>query len=252
MSKHVVLGGFGHVGSHIVKKLTERGCEVISVSRSPHNARYPLEQTITGDITEEGFLSNLVNNQDKVYLCCAPSYQNWDTDFLPMIERISQELSDKHIVLVYADNLYMYGPQTGTFCENTSPSTLGPKGQIRFEAYHSLVEKKGNWNIVTCRAADFYGPGVHQALMGELVFKSALEGKSAIYLGSLSSVHSFTYIEDFAQAMITLAEDKRAYGGIWHVPMRCQSVLKPSLTKYLNKWVLNQKSKTYQVGKRQH
>jgi nucleoside-diphosphate-sugar epimerase len=50
------------------------------------------------------------------------------------------------------------------------------------------------------------------------VFGSALGGKAAQVLGNPDALHTYTFVEDFARALITLGEREEALGEIWHVP----------------------------------
>jgi nucleoside-diphosphate-sugar epimerase len=37
-------------------------------------------------------------------------------------------------------------------------------------------------------------------------------------IGNMKMPHTYTYVDDFARGLITLAENEEALGGIWHVP----------------------------------
>jgi nucleoside-diphosphate-sugar epimerase len=70
---------------------------------------------------------------------------------------------------------------------------------------------------VVC-ASDFYGPGVTFALLGDRVFRPAIDGGTINLLGDADVPHSYTYIEDFAQAIVVIAGEAGSFGQIWHVP----------------------------------
>ena len=50
------------------------------------------------------------------------------------------------------------------------------------------------------------------------MFANALHGKPAQVLGNPDLPHTVTYIDDFARALVTLAERHEALGQVWHVP----------------------------------
>jgi len=54
--------------------------------------------------------------------------------------------------------------------------------------------------------------------MGSRVFGRALEGKSALVVGNPERLHTFTFIDDFGKALVTLGEREEALGRAWHVP----------------------------------
>jgi nucleoside-diphosphate-sugar epimerase len=53
---------------------------------------------------------------------------------------------------------------------------------------------------------------------GDRVFGFAVEGKAAQFTGRLDVPHTYTYIDDFGEAMVILAENEEALGQAWHVP----------------------------------
>jgi nucleoside-diphosphate-sugar epimerase len=55
-------------------------------------------------------------------------------------------------------------------------------------------------------------------MLGTRVVGRLLAGKPAQVLGDPDRRHSFTYIEDFGRALVTLATDPRAAGETWIVP----------------------------------
>ena len=51
-----------------------------------------------------------------------------------------------------------------------------------------------------------------------MFFNAALAGKPANVLGNIDLPHTFTYIKDFASALVVLGEHDEALGKAWHVP----------------------------------
>jgi nucleoside-diphosphate-sugar epimerase len=68
------------------------------------------------------------------------------------------------------------------------------------------------------RASDFYGPFARQSTAGERIFGRALRGQPAQVLGDPDLPHTYTFIDDFAGALVTLGERDEAVGRVWHVP----------------------------------
>jgi nucleoside-diphosphate-sugar epimerase len=54
--------------------------------------------------------------------------------------------------------------------------------------------------------------------VGDRVFARAIQGKPAQVLGDPDQLHTVTYIDDFARALVTLGESEEALGHVWHVP----------------------------------
>ncbi len=67
-------------------------------------------------------------------------------------------------------------------------------------------------------ATIFYGEGVLNSVFGDRVFIPAIQGKTAEAVGNLDMPHTYTYIGDFARAMIILGAREESTGKVWHVP----------------------------------
>jgi nucleoside-diphosphate-sugar epimerase len=80
------------------------------------------------------------------------------------------------------------------------------------------AHRAGKAQVAIARASDFYGEDVLNSVFGDRVFIPALQGKTAEAIGNLNLPHSYTYIRDFARAMIVLGEREEAIGQVWHVP----------------------------------
>jgi nucleoside-diphosphate-sugar epimerase len=69
------------------------------------------------------------------------------------------------------------------------------------------------------RAADFYGPGVTNSAMGDMVCAALVAGKTASVMGNPDLLHTYSYIEDVGQGLATLGTRPEAAGEIWHLPV---------------------------------
>ena len=122
--------------------------------------------------------------------------------------------------VVYADNLYAYGPVAGPLTEDLPYLASGRNGRLRAALAEQLMsaDAAGLVRSTIGRASDYYGPWGRQSTAGERLFVSALDGKPAQVLGDPDQPHTFTYLADFARALVTLGSKERAFGEIWHVP----------------------------------
>ncbi len=122
--------------------------------------------------------------------------------------------------VVYADNLYAYGPVAGRLTEDLPYRATGPNGRVRAALADELMaaHAAGRVRATIGRASDYYGPWGRQSTAGDRLFLPALAGKPAQVLGDPDQPHTFTYLADFARALVTLGTDERALGEVWHVP----------------------------------
>jgi nucleoside-diphosphate-sugar epimerase len=122
--------------------------------------------------------------------------------------------------LVYGDNLYAYGLVDGPITEDLPYRPIGPNTRARADVATTLMSAHaaGKVRATIGRASDFYGPFARQSTAGDGIFARALAGKGAQVLGDPDSPHTFTFIDDFAAALVALAEHDEALGEVWHVP----------------------------------
>jgi nucleoside-diphosphate-sugar epimerase len=155
-----------------------------------------------------------------VYHCVGLPYPRW-TEFPVIAAGIVEGAAAAGAKLVYGDNLYMYGAVDGAMTEERPYAATTKKGRIRAAIARSLLDahQAGTVRVAIGRGSDFFGPfATDAAMMGSRVFGRALAGKSAQVVGDPDRLHSFTFIDDFGRALVTLGEREEALGRAWHVP----------------------------------
>ncbi len=82
------------------------------------------------------------------------------------------------------------------------------KGRARAQVANILMDahESGQVEVTIGRASDFFGPRVTGSAFGERVFAAALQDGTVNVLGDATLPHTYTYIRDFAAALVTLAE----------------------------------------------
>ena len=100
--------------------------------------------------------------------------------------------------VVYADNLYAYGPVAGPLTEDLPYRATGtPNGRVRASLAEETMtaHRAGSVRATIGRASDYYGPGGRQSTAGERLFLPALPaGRPAQVLGDPDQPHTFTYL----------------------------------------------------------
>ena len=122
--------------------------------------------------------------------------------------------------IVYADNLYAYGPVGGPLTEDRPYRATGPNGRVRAGLADLLMaaDAAGTVRATIGRASDYYGPRGGQSTAGERLFVPALSGNPAQVLGDPDLPHTLTYLADFARGLVTLGTREEAIGEVWHLP----------------------------------
>jgi nucleoside-diphosphate-sugar epimerase len=155
-----------------------------------------------------------------VYHCAQPPYTRWPELFPPMTRAVIDGAAEAGAKLVFADNLYAYGPPDGPMNEETPQRAQGVKGRTRIEMADAVLRAHADGRLRTTigRSSDYYGPRGTGSTAGANIMKPALGGKRARWLGSLDQPHTLDYLEDMARALVTLGEREEADGQVWHLP----------------------------------
>ncbi len=217
---HVVFGASGSIGSALVLELAQRGKHVRAVNRTGIAELPASVEIIKGDASKLESARQACQGASVVYHCVNLPYEEWSNGLPPIMDNIIDATAAVGAKLVFADNLYIYGAVQGPITENLPLRPATRKGRIRSLLTYKLIEaeKKGKLRSLTVRASDFYGPGVLNSVVIELVFKPMLAGKKAMWLGSLDAPHSMSYTEDVARGIVMLTEFDTAFGQVWFVP----------------------------------
>jgi nucleoside-diphosphate-sugar epimerase len=123
--------------------------------------------------------------------------------------------------LVFADNLYMYGPGAGPMSEATPQRATDAKGRLRIALAADLLARhaRGEVEVAIGRSSDYFGPHGENTGVGDRVFAAALAGKPASWLTTLDASHVLSYLPDLARAMVILGDRDEAAGRAWHLPV---------------------------------
>ena len=217
---HVVFGT-GPLGRAVIRELVAQGKRVRVVNRSGKMSDAPTGvEIVAGDATDAANVRKLSKDATVVYHCAQPGYTHWPKDFPPITNGIIEGLSGKETKLVFGDNLYMYGPVNGPITENLPYRATGHKGRTRTLMANAVLEahRSGRIRATIGRGSDFYGPYVTDSTVGEIVFGAALAGKAVTALGNPDLPHTYTFIDDFGKALVTLGVHDEALGQAWHIP----------------------------------
>ncbi|MGN9844308.1 NAD-dependent epimerase/dehydratase family protein [Nonomuraea sp. H19] len=217
---HVVLGAAGAVGSSVVRELVSRGHRVRAVNRSGRVPALPGVEVHQGDITTTAGAKAACYGAHVVYHCAAPAYDRWVQEFPRMTDAVREGAAASGAKLVFADNLYMYGPVNRPMTEDMPYAARNPMGRVRAEMAEALLaaHRSGELRVAIGRASDYYGPGGINTTVGTTVFAAALAGKVARWVGLLDQPHTLSYLPDIAKGLVTLGDDARADGQAWHLP----------------------------------
>ncbi len=217
---HVVLGAGGGIGGAVVSELAARGLAARAVGRTAPAAVPDGVETLAADLSTPDGARVACEGAAVVYHCAQPPYHRWAQELIPLTDTIAQGAAAAGARLVLADNLYMYGPVEGPMREDTPQRPVGTKGRIRAEMAARLLEahEAGRLAVAIGRASDYYGPGGPDSAAGAIIFRPAVRGKRARWIGSLDAPHTLCYLPDIGRGLVTLGESPEALGQVWHLP----------------------------------
>ncbi|SEF70553.1 Nucleoside-diphosphate-sugar epimerase [Nonomuraea solani] len=218
MGKHVVVGS-GQVGSHVAAKLVAQGHEVTVVTRSGSGPEGAVK--VAADIADQARLIEVTKGADVLYNCVNPQYHRWLTDWPPMAASFLAAAESSGAVLVMLGNLYAYGPVSVPMTEDLPLSSPNPKFRVRAKMWDDALaaHEAGRIRATEVRGSDYFGPGAtDQSYLGDRFIVPLKAGKSVQLIWPGDVPHSFTYLPDVADALITAGTDERAWGRPWHVP----------------------------------
>jgi hypothetical protein len=97
-----------------------------------------------------------------VYHAVGADHGHWAESLPPIMTGLIHAASSTRARLVYADNLYAYGPVDGPLTEALPVAAKGANGRLRAELANTLLDahRSGKPQATIGRASDFFGPGV--------------------------------------------------------------------------------------------
>lgn len=228
--------GTGQLGLAIMQLLLDKNPDenILLVNRTGKlNIQIPQNVQVTAaDVTSKTDMKAIASRSDLIFSCTDMPYDKW-ADFYPATANaLAYALSETNTKLVFADNLYSYGNVSGKEMNEQMPhSAKTKKGRIRAGVINTLLYSGDEFNnrVAFVKAADLIGPRIHKGIFGTDFLDRVHDGKRVMLFGNIALPHTFTYINDFAAAMINVGTANDTFGQLWHVPNA------PALN--LDKWV---------------
>ncbi len=240
----VVLGANGNIGSYVVNELrmVKGGDPIRAVSKTGKFITFVRSYSVKGvkaNALDLNSLQTAVKGASTIYHCIGRPYAKY-SELRLIMDNVIQAATKEgpHTKVVYADVVHMYGREStlkGPLTETMPHRAQGPKGKLRAELAEKLLQahKEGRLQATIGRGSDYFGPGkMYNSFLNTYVFEKL--GCSEIRLfGNLDKVHSFTFIPDFARALVTLGKSEKAFGQVWHIPHICSFTLRKTVESIL-------------------
>jgi nucleoside-diphosphate-sugar epimerase len=216
-----ILGAGGAISDELVKLLEPRKEPFRLVGRNP-KSKSGTAEVIAADLSDKDQTVRAVAGSSVVYFLVGLKYDHklWAELWPRIMANTIEACKRAQARLIFFDNVYMYGKVAGAMTEETPFNPCSRKGEIRAKIASSLIDewKGGNLTAMIARSADFYGPGAKNGIPNVMVFEPMSKKQTAMCLANDSLSHSYTYVPDAAEALVTLAGTKTAWNQTWHLP----------------------------------
>ena len=222
--KYAVTGGAGFIGSHLVKKLVERGNEVIVIDNLNTGKKENIEKISKKidffeiDIRDFSAVEDILKNIDGVFHEAAlasvqDSFRIPDEFFevnvngTENIFKIGKKLGIK---IVYASSSSVYGnPIRIPIKESDGKNPFNPYAKTKLEG-DKLAEKyaKNGLKVIGLRYFNVFGPRQSKEYAGviKLFLERIQQGLSPLINGDGLQVRDFVYVDDVVNANILAME----------------------------------------------
>jgi UDP-glucose 4-epimerase len=222
--KYAVTGGAGFIGSHLVKKLVERGNEVIVIDNLNTGKKQNIEKIskkiyfFEVDIRDFSAMEGILKNIDGVFHEAAlasvqDSFRIPDEFFDVNVngtENIFKIAKKLGIKVVYASSSSVYGnPISIPIKENDDKNPFNPYAKTKLED-DKLAEKyaKNGLKVIGLRYFNVFGPRQSKEYAGviKLFLERIQQGLSPLINGDGLQVRDFVYVDDVVNANILAME----------------------------------------------
>jgi len=221
--RNIAVIGYGAVGRETTLRLARRGDTVRIVQRTAPKHTPDGCTFHAADSTDTEGAIEACGGVDTVICCLGFPYDSalWKHAWPKALANLIAGCESSGARFIFADNLYMYGPQTSPLTEDMPLTTYGHKPALRAEITRlwQSAHDAGRVRALAVRASDFYGPDVPTSVISLFAVARLLKGQPALLPFAPDQPHDFSYVPDVARAIVTLVDaPDDAYGQAWHVP----------------------------------
>jgi len=221
--KVLVTGGFGFIGSSVVKNLEEKGVKVVILdnfsSSNFKNIPFFKGELIIGDITDKGLFKKLGRFDAVVHEAAITDTTIKDDNLMLRVnyegfKNILGFCLDKKIRLVYASSAGVYGNADGPAKETQAVNPLNTYAFSKALCDRLVLSIKipKNFTLVGLRYFNVYGPGeAHKKKSASMIYQLYLqmkEGQRPRIFKFGEQKRDFIYIRDVARITLKALEFK--------------------------------------------
>lgn len=219
MSKYLVTGGAGFIGSAVIRDLIKDGNDVVTVDNLSTGSVENIHQDckfVEGDIFDQEIINQLDNERFDAIIHIA-GQSSGEISFEDPVYDLRTNAQSTIMLLdyakksgcnnfIYASTMSVYGDQEDPYVDESTllnPKSFYAVGKIASENYMKIYSSYGIRTTVL-RLFNVYGVGQNMTNMKQGMFSiflaMALEGKHINVRGTKDRFRDFVYIDDVVRA----------------------------------------------------
>ena len=229
MSKILITGAAGFIGSNLINTLLKQECEIAVINRSD-NPNFKNIKKYIGDICEYSFIEKSILDFQPNKVFHLAGYKNRSPD----IAEVSLSLN---VNLIGTLNLYQallkvttvesvvslgttdeYGINNSSFTESSFENPISPYGFSKFcgTQLAKFFNRNFNLPVVVLRPTIAYGPLQANDMFIPSLINTLIANKD-FKMTEGNQLRDFIYISDLVEAMLIISESQNCSGEIFNV-----------------------------------
>lgn len=223
MQNVAIFGAAGAIGTAVADELERRAIPFRVVGRSREKlasafGKMKHAEIFPADLAESRSAGAAARGVDTIIYCVGLPYPSHNLH--PLLMRTTVEAAKMVGVarLVLVSSVYAYGvPRASRVAETHSREPHTKKGKYRKEQEDIALgaHTPGGLQSMIVRLPDFYGPNAELSLANP-IFRAALDGKTANWVGPDNTPHEFMYVPDTGPVIADLASRDECFGQPWN------------------------------------
>jgi len=223
IQKVAIFGARGAIGRALAPEFERRGIPFRMVGRDKAKLQAAFgkmahAEVFDADLTDLRSAGAAARGVDTIIYCVGVPYTSFELHPKMMRTTIEAAATMQVARVVLVSTVYPYGvPRTSRVSETHPREPEARKGKFRKEQQDVVFEahRQGRLQGMVIVLPDFYGPHAELSLANP-IFRAAIDGKTANWLGPVNAPHEFIFVPDAGPAIADLADCADCYGEMWN------------------------------------